>query len=87
MAWTLEYKKNARKQLRKLDIQIAERMLTDMEYFTAQPDPRAFAVSLTGTWKGFWRFRTGDYRVICEIDEGKLLILVVKVGHRRDIYQ
>ena len=41
---------------------------------------------LTGNWKGLWRFRMGDYRVICEIDDGKFVILVVMVGHRKEIY-
>ncbi len=86
MAWTVEYKKSTQKQLRKLDVQIADRILADMEHFVAQSDPRASASPLTGNWQGFWRFRLGDYRAICHIDEGKLIVLVVKVGHRKDIY-
>jgi len=85
--WTVEYKKRALKQLRSLDAQVAIRVNDDMRHFAAQPNPRDFAAPLTGEWRGFWRFRMGDYRVICEIDDGKLVILVVKVGHRKDIYQ
>ena len=86
MAWTLEYKKNARRQLRKLDATIADRILTDMEYFASQTEPRVFAKSLTGNWQGLWRFRIGDYRAICHIDDGMFVILVVKIGHRKEIY-
>ncbi len=57
-----------------------------MLYFAAQSNPRDFATPLAGDWKGYWRFRMGDYRAICRIDEGKLLILVVKIGHRKEVY-
>ena len=87
MSWKIEFQKKALKQLRSLDAQVAIRVKNDMLYFAAQPNPRDFATPLAGNWNGHWRFRMGDYRAICRIDDGKLLILVVKVGHRKEVYQ
>ena len=50
-------------------------------------NPKAHGKSLSGDKKGFWRYRIGDYRLICEIDDNKLIILALSVGHRRDIYK
>lgn len=49
-------------------------------------DPRAHGKPLTGDHKGKWRYRIGDYRLICEIQDDKLVILAIEIGHRRDIY-
>ena len=50
-------------------------------------DPRSTAKALTGPLGGFWRYRVGDFRVICDIQDGALRILVVQVGNRREIYR
>ena len=49
-------------------------------------DPRHFGKALRGDLGEFWRYRVGDYRILCRIDDGELVVLVVKVGHRRDVY-
>lgn len=49
-------------------------------------DPRAFGKALKGNMKGMWRYRIGDYRVICEIKDDKLVVLALLLGHRREVY-
>lgn len=49
-------------------------------------NPRAFGKGLTANRSGQWRYRIGDYRLICYIDDGKLVILALTIGHRREVY-
>ena len=71
------------KQIEKLEKSIQERIFTSLEKIRIRPE--SFVKKLVGI-PGF-RLRVGDYRVILDIDQGKLLILVIKVGHRRDVYE
>lgn len=88
MVWTIEYTDTARTQLRKLDKQSARRILDFMdERVSSRDDPRATGKALTGTLGGLWRYRVGDFHVICEIQDGALRILVVQLGNRRDVYR
>ena len=88
MAWTLRFTETALKQLKKLDKQISDlitRVLRDK--IATSPDPRLFGKALTGEFKGYWRYRIENYRVICELRDKELIILVVAIGHRREIYK
>jgi mRNA interferase RelE/StbE len=76
---------SAARQLRKLDPQARRRVQAAIELLANEPRPPA-AKQLVGGG-GEWRVRTGDYRIVYEIHDGKLLVLVVAVGHRRDIYR
>ena len=88
MAWTIEYADPAKQQLRKLDRQIARRVLDFMdERVAGLEDPRSTGKALTGPLGAFWRYRVGDCRVICDIQDGALRVLVVQVGNRREIYR
>lgn len=88
MAWTIEYTDTAKKQLRKLDRQMARRILDYMdERVVQQDDPRQVAKALTGPLGGLWHYRVGDCRVICEIRDRELYVLVVRIGNRRDVYR
>lgn len=88
MAWTINYADSARKQLLKLDKQIARRIVDFMDTRIASlDDPRSTCKALSGPLGGFWRYRVGDYRVICDIQDGALRVLVVEVGNRREIYR
>ena len=88
MAWTIEYADPAKQQLRKLDRQIARRVLDFMdERVAGLEDPRSTGKALTGPLGAFWRYRVGDCRVICDIQVGALRVLVVQVGNRREIYR
>ena len=88
MAWTVRFTELALKQLKKLDKQIADQITRTLhEKIAMGDDPRAFGKALTGELKGFWRYRIGDYRVICELKDSELLILTLAIGHRREIYR
>lgn len=88
MVWTIEYADPAKQQLRKLDRQVARRVLDFMdERVAGLEDPRSTGKALTGPLGAFWRYRVGDCRVICDIQDGALRVLVVQVGHRREIYR
>ncbi len=88
MVWTIEYTETSKGQLRKLDKQTARRILDFMDERIARlDDPRSTGKALTGPLGGFWRYRVGDCRVICEIKDGALRVLVVQIGHRREVYR
>ena len=88
MAWTIDYAETAKGQLKKLDKQMAQRIVDFMdERIAGREDPRSTGKALTGPLGGLWRYRVGDCRVICDIQEGTLRVLVVQVGNRREIYR
>ena len=88
MAWTIEYTDTAKGQLRKLDKQTARRIVDFMdERIAALADPRSAGKALSGPLGAFWRYRVGDCRVICDIQDGALRVLVVQVGNRREVYR
>ncbi len=88
MAWTIDYTQTALNQLRKLDKPSARRILDFMEERVAlREDPRSTGKALTGPLGGLWRYRVGDFRVICEIQDGALRVLVVELGNRREVYR
>jgi mRNA interferase RelE/StbE len=87
MTWKIEFDNRARKELRKLDPQIQDRILKWLRQTLAtDKDPRRLGKSLKGRMKGLWRYRVGDYRIISQIQDENILILVVRIGHRGDIY-
>lgn len=88
MAWKINYTDQARQQLRKLDRQSARRILDYMDRRIAVlDDPRSAGKALTGNLGAFWRYRVGDFRVICDIRDGAMCVLVVRVGNRREVYR
>ena len=87
MAWTVEVSNYAEKQLRKLDKPIQKRLLDWLEdRIEGCKNPRHFGEPLRGEMAGLWRYRIGDYRVICEVQDQRLVVLALAVGHRREIY-
>jgi len=88
LAWTIDYTQTALNQLRKLDKQSARRILDFMdERVSLREDPRSTGKALTGPLGGLWRYRVGDFRVICEIQDGALRVLVLELGNRREVYR
>ena len=89
MAWRVEFHPRAEKELSKLDRQTARRILRFLrDRIAPLEDPRSLGEALKGPELGrFWKYRVGDYRLICHIQEQRVTILVVRVGHRRDIYR
>lgn len=83
----VEYSKKAQKQIRKLDKSIQRLLFAWVDkYLDGTDPPRANGKGLTGNHANEWRYRIGDYRLICEIQEDKMVILALEFGHRNDIY-
>ncbi len=88
MAWRIDYTQTALNQLRKLDKQSARRILDFLDERVVRRDnPRSTGKALTGPLGGLWRYRVGDFRVICEIQDGALRVLVVALGNRCEVYR
>lgn len=88
MAWTIDYTDTARRQLRKFDKQTARRILDFMDERIARlQNPRSRGKALIGPLGSLWRYRVGNCRVICDIQDAHVRILVVQLGHRREIYR
>ncbi len=85
MTYRIDLSPSASRQLRKLDPSARRRVQAAIELLATEPRPSG-AKKLAGG-AGEWRVRTGDYRIVYEIDDGVLVILVLAVGHRREIYQ
>ena len=88
MAWTIEYDPGALKDLKKLDRTMQRAILDYMDRRIGEAnDPRDFGKPLRASKFGLWRYRVPDYRIICELQEKRLVVLVVAVGHRRRVYE
>ncbi|MCA1654488.1 MAG: type II toxin-antitoxin system RelE/ParE family toxin [Sphingomicrobium sp.] len=88
MAWTVEFVPAAAKELKKLDRQVAARIVRTLEERIAPlDDPRSIGSALVGEHAGYWRWRIGDYRVVARIEDERITVLVVRVAHRREVYR
>lgn len=87
MAWRIEIDKDVQRSMKKLDKQIAKRIVAKLHEISQLEDPRSRGKALTGNLAGVWRYRVGDYRILCDINDGRLVILVVDVAHRREVYK
>jgi mRNA interferase RelE/StbE len=86
--WRVEFDGAAARDLRKLGIEAERRILKFLrERIAGAKDPRAIGHALTGDHKGLWRYRVGDYRIVAAIEDDKFIVLVVTVGHRREVYR
>jgi mRNA interferase RelE/StbE len=87
LAWTIEFDERAQHDLSKLDKPVAKRIRRFLEDRVAPAqDARAFGHSLKHQFSGLWRYRVGDYRILCQIEDEKLIVLVIEIGHRSSIY-
>lgn len=85
--WSIEWTPDSRKQLLKLDRPIQKRILTFLQgRVLPSNDPRHYGKKLTGNLSPLWSYRIGDYRVIADIRDSEVIILVVQVDHRRQVY-
>lgn len=85
--WELTFSKEARKDLKKLDKPIQKRLISYLkERVMTLEDPRTLGKSLGHEMSHIWRYRVGDYRILCEIIDQTLCIEVVQAGHRKEIY-
>lgn len=81
------YTKHAEKDLKKLDL-YAHNLITSwlQKNIDGCDNPRIHGKALKANLKGFWRYRIGDYRIICDIQDDKLIVAAITIGHRRDVY-
>ena len=89
MVWIVKYTESSSKQLKKLDKQTALRVLDYMdERVAVLADPRSLGKNLKGPKMGeYWRYRVGDIRIICNISDGQMTVLVIEIGNRREVYR
>ena len=80
------FSSKAQKDFKKLDISIQKRIKTFTQEIENLENPRSKGKALTGDLKGFWRYRIGDYRLVCEILENELIIYTIKISHRKNVY-
>jgi len=85
--WSYSFAEQARKEFLRLDRQVQKQIL---RYFDTRlagtGNPRRFGKALRGDLAGVWRYRVGDHRILCHIKDKQLLILIVAVGHRKNVY-
>lgn len=87
MAWTIEYDSRVLTDMKKLGRPAQQQILDYFdERITPSSDPRAFGKALKASFAGLWRYRIGDYRAICRIEDKKLVVLVLRVAHRSTVY-
>jgi mRNA interferase RelE/StbE len=88
MAWKIEFAASAEKELAKLDNVVIRRIVSFLHERLAKADnPRSLGKALTGPLGDFWKYRVGDYRVVCDIRDRQIMILVVRVRHRSKVYR
>jgi mRNA interferase RelE/StbE len=88
VSWVYRFDERALKELKKLGRPAQIEILAYLDKRVAgKENPRRFGKALRGNLAGLWRYRVGDYRILCQIKEGQLLILVISVGHRKNVYE
>jgi mRNA interferase RelE/StbE len=88
MAWKIEFERAAQRELDKLDKPVARRILKFLYQRVGKlDDPRKIGEKLQGTLSEFWKYRVGDYRLICSLENDRLVVLVLRIGHRREDYK
>ena len=87
MKWNIDFDIHALKDFNRLDNVIKRRIMRFLDDLELSDNPRQQGKALTGKYKRLWRYRVGDYRIICNIQNDKLIILVLEIGHRREVYK
>ncbi len=87
MSWTVKIDEKASKVLKSLDKPQKQRVEAFIDGLFTTGNPRANGKALQGQLSGYWRYRVGDYRIICQIKDSELVILVIEIGHRKNIYR
>lgn len=87
MAWKISFTEDAEKKFSKFD-KFTQKTITNYLRKRIMPceNPRDYGKALAHNKKGFWRYRVGDYRLICKIEDNEFIVIVVDVGHRKKIY-
>ena len=86
--WKIAITSDAEKQIKKLDRTAQAAILRFLrDRLQSAENPRHWGKPLQGERGGLWRYRVGDYRLICDIQDEKITVLVLRVGHRKDVYR
>ncbi|AAP69898.1 toxin (plasmid) [Aeromonas salmonicida subsp. salmonicida A449] len=86
LAWKVELTDTAKKQLARLDKTQSQRITKYLRRIMMLENPRDAGKALTGNLRTYWRYRVGDYRVVCDIRDNDLVIVAVIIGHRSEVY-
>jgi len=88
MIYKVEYTKTAFKQLNKMDKKIATFIISYIDDKLVNcENPRLHGKALKGHLNDFWRYRVGDYRILAKIEDDRIVITIVEIGHRKDVYE
>lgn len=88
MPWTVDISANAAKSLEQMDSTARNRIRRFVqERLQGTDNPRQWGAALSGRYAGLWKYRIGDYRLVCQLQDARLVVLVVKTGHRSAVYQ
>jgi mRNA interferase RelE/StbE len=88
LAWDVKFAEAALADLKTLDFPVQKRILRfARERLANAKDPRTLGDALHGDLSGYWRYRVGDYRLICDVRDKQIVIVVLQIGHRREIYR
>lgn len=83
---TVIFAEKAKKEFLKLDKPIQKQIQKFIQKLQEMKNPKDTGKALTGTLSGRWRYRVGDYRLICEIEEERIIVTVLHIGHRKEVY-
>lgn len=86
MNWTIKFTAKADKDFAKLEKAMQKRVIAKLEEIAKLENPRNVGKALTGNLAGLWRYRVGDYRLVCDIRKAEIVIVVVDVNHRSKVY-
>ena len=81
-----EFSEHAKKQLLKMDRPAQEQIKKYMDDISTLQDPRSRGKALKGNFADLWRYRSGDYRIICDIQDERILITILRIGHQKEVY-
>ena len=88
MAWRVEFDHRAKRELDKLDRPTQERITRFLrERIATDEDPRRIVEALRGAKATLWKYRIGNYRLLCDIEDRRVVVLVLMIGHRREVYR
>jgi mRNA interferase RelE/StbE len=87
LSWKVELSPKALKALQKLDKSIAQKIWNELKEIETLDNPKDRGKALTGNLRGLWRYRVGNYRIVCDIINKRLIVLALAIGHRSSIYE
>lgn len=89
LAWQIEFDPDALKELKKLDRPIQTRLVAFLrDRLSPLDDPRSLGEALSGARLGsYWKYRVGDWRIVCDIQDQRIVVRVLRIGNRREVYR